>query len=61
MPVGEAEGVEVVPRRLDLAAVDDLVAEAEEDVLDVAAHQSRRVERAARAQLRRPEQPRRAA
>src|SRR5438876_9684775 len=57
MPVWEAESVEVVARRLDLAAVDDLVAEAEEDVLDVAAHERRRVERAARAQLRRPEQP----
>ena len=56
MPVGEAERVEVVAGRLDLAAVDDLVAEAEEDVLDVAAHERRRVERAARAQLRRPEQ-----
>ena len=41
---------------LDLAAVDDLVAEAEEDVLDIAAHECRRVERAARAQLRRPDQ-----
>ena len=56
MPVGEAESVEVVAGRLDLAAVDDLVAEAEEDVLDVAAHERRRVERAARAQLRRPDQ-----
>ena len=56
MPVREAESVEVVPGRLDLAAVDDLVAEAEEDVLDVAAHERRRMERAARPQLRRPEQ-----
>src|SRR5205823_4034669 len=31
------ERVEVVPDRLDLSAVDDLVAEAEEDVLDFAA------------------------
>ena len=29
------ERVEVVPNRLDLAAVDDLVAEPEEDVLDL--------------------------
>ena len=49
MPLGEAERVEVVAGRLDLAAVDDLVAEAEEDVLDVATHQRRRMERAARA------------
>ena len=35
--VREVERVEVVVRRLDLAAVDDLVAEAEEDVLDLAA------------------------
>ncbi len=32
----EVEGVEVVARRLDLATVHDLVAEAEEDVLDLA-------------------------
>ena len=32
----EVEGVEVVVRRLDLAAVDDRVAEAEEDVLELA-------------------------
>src|SRR5262245_27195547 len=32
----EVERVEVVRRRLDLAAVDDRVAEAEEDVLDLA-------------------------
>ena len=56
MPVREAERVEVVARRLDLAAVDDLVAEAEEDVLDVAAHERRRMQRAARTELRRPEQ-----
>ena len=34
---GEVERVEVVVRRLDLAAVDDLVAQPEEDVLDLAA------------------------
>ena len=33
----EVEPVEVVVRRLDLAAVDDPVAEPEEDVLDLAA------------------------
>jgi hypothetical protein len=47
VPPGEAEGVEVVPGRLDLAAVDDLVAEPEEDVLDVATNLRRRMERAA--------------
>ncbi len=36
MPWREVERVEVVPRRLDLAAVDDRVAEPEEDVLDLA-------------------------
>ena len=36
MPGREVERVEVVPRRLDLAAVDDRVAEPEEDVLDLA-------------------------
>ena len=36
-PGGEVERVEVVPRRLDLASVDDAVAEPEEDVLDLAA------------------------
>src|SRR5215467_6011879 len=56
MPVGEAESVEVISNRLDLAAVDDLVAEAEEDVLDVAAHERRRMERPARPELRRAEQ-----
>ena len=59
MPFGEAERVEVVAGRLDLAAVDDLVAEAEEDVLDVAADERGRVQRAARPQPRRAEQPRR--
>ena len=38
MPLGEVERVEVVAGRLDLAAVDDLVAETEEDVLDLAPH-----------------------
>jgi len=52
VPLREAEGVEVVPGRLDLAAVDDLVAEPEEDVLDVAAHEGRGVERPAGAELR---------
>jgi hypothetical protein len=33
---GLVERVEVVPDRLDLAAVDDLVAESEKDVLDLA-------------------------
>src|SRR3954465_4260120 len=59
MPVWEAESIEVVAGRLDLPAVDDLVAEAEEDVLEVAAGGRRRMERAARPQLRRPEHPRR--
>ena len=36
MPGREVERVEVVVRRLDLAAVDDRVAEPEEDVLDLA-------------------------
>jgi hypothetical protein len=48
---GEAERVEVVAGRLDLAAVDDLVAEPEEDVLDVAARLRGRVKRAAPARL----------
>ena len=56
MPRREPERVEVVAGRLDLAAVDDLVAEAEEDVLDVAAHLRRRVERAAPPRAQRPEQ-----
>src|SRR5689334_22358639 len=51
MPVGETEGVEVVSGRLDLAAVDDLVAEAEEEVLDVAADERGRMQRSARPQL----------
>ena len=37
MPRREVERLEVVPRRLDLTAVDDAVAEPEEDVLDLAA------------------------
>ena len=37
MPRREVERVEVVPGRLDLATVDDRVAEPEEDVLDLAA------------------------
>ena len=36
-PAGKLSAVEVVPRRLDLAAVDDAVAEPEEDVLDLTA------------------------
>ena len=59
MPVGEAEGVEVVARGLDLAAVDDLVAETEEDVLDVPPHLCRRMERTAAPRAHRPEQLRR--
>ena len=54
MPRREPERVEVVAGRLDLTAVDDLVAEPEEDVLDVAAHLCRRVERAAPARAERP-------
>ena len=56
MPVGEPEGVEVVAGGLDLAAVDDLVAEAEEDVLDVPPHLRRRMERAAASRADRAEQ-----
>jgi hypothetical protein len=37
VPGGEVEAVEVVVGGLDLAAVDDLVAEAEEDGLDLPA------------------------
>ena len=37
MPRREVQALEVVVRRLDLASVDDLVAEAEEHVLDLAA------------------------
>ena len=44
----EVEPVEVVVRRLDLAAVDDAVAEPEEDVLDLAADLGDQVEPAAR-------------
>ena len=47
MPVREVERVEVVVRRLDLAAVDDPVAEAEEDVLDLPADLRDQVEVAA--------------
>ena len=43
----EVERVEVVVRRLHLAAVDDLVAEPEEDVLDLAADLRDQVEMAA--------------
>src|SRR5882724_13184777 len=56
MPVGKAERVEVVAGRLDLTAVDDLVAEAEEDVLDVPPHLRRRMKRAAASRAHRPEQ-----
>src|SRR5882757_3416378 len=56
MPVGKAERVEVVAGRLDLPAVDDLVAEAEEDVLDVAPNLRRWVQRAAPPRLERPEE-----
>src|SRR5438270_6600877 len=59
MPVGEAEGVEVVARGLDLAAVDDLVAETEEEVLDVPPYLCRRMERTAAPRAHRPEQLRR--
>ena len=44
MPRREAQRVEVVAGRFDFASVDDLVAEPEEDVLDVAAHLRRRME-----------------
>ena len=44
----EGQRVEVVPRRLDLPAVDDAVAEAEEDVLHLAAYLRNRVEVTAR-------------
>ena len=44
----EVERVEVVSRRLDLAAVDDAVAEPEEDVLDLAADLRDQVEPPAR-------------
>src|SRR5665213_830739 len=54
MPRREPERVEVVTGRLDLPAVDDLVAEPEEDVLDIAAHLRRRMERAAPARAKRP-------
>ena len=49
----EVERVEVVARRLDLAAVDDAVAEAEEDVLDLAADLRDQVQPAARVARRR--------
>ena len=48
MPGREVERVEVVARGLDLAAVDDRVAEPEEDVLDLAADLRDEVEPAAR-------------
>ena len=48
VPGREVERVEVVARRLDLAAVDDRVAEAEEDVLDLAADLRDEVQLAAR-------------
>ena len=44
----EVERVEVVARRLDLAAVDDAVAEPEEDVLDLAPDLGDQVELPAR-------------
>ena len=44
MTVREVERVEVVTSRLDLAAVDDRVAEAEEDVLELAADLGDQVE-----------------
>ncbi len=47
MPEREVERVEVVARRLDLAAVDDRVAESEEDVLDLAPDLGDQVEVAA--------------
>src|SRR4051794_7296971 len=56
MPVGEAERIEVVAGRLDLTAVDDLVAETEEDVLDVPPHLRRRMQGAAPPCAHRPEQ-----
>src|SRR5437588_4214517 len=56
MPLRESERVEVVPGGLDLAAVDDLVTEAEEDVLDVAADLGRRMKRSPAAEPQRPEQ-----
>ena len=48
MTGGEVERVEVVPGRLDLATVDDAVAEPEEDVLDLAPDLGDQVEPAAR-------------
>ena len=48
----EVERVEVVVGRLDLAAVDDLVAEPEEDVLHLAADLGDQVQVAARARAR---------
>ena len=49
VPRREVQALEVVVRRLDLAPVDDLVAEAEEDVLDLAADLRDQVQMAARA------------
>ncbi len=53
MVYGEVERVEVVVGRLDLAAVDDLVAEAEEDVLHLAPDLGDQVQVPARARLAR--------
>src|SRR5918999_1462285 len=53
MPGREVERVEVVVRRLDLAPVDDPVAEAEEDVLDLAADLRDQVEVSARPRVAR--------
>ena len=47
MPLRKVERVEVVPRRLDLATVDDRVPETEEDVLELAADLRDEVEMAA--------------
>ena len=47
MPEREVESVEVVARRLDLTTVDDAVAEAEEDVLDLPANLGDQMEVAA--------------
>ena len=53
MPGREVERVEVVAGRLDLAAVDDPVAEPEEDVLDLAPDLGDQVQVAARGSRRR--------
>jgi hypothetical protein len=53
VPRRQVERVEVVPGRLHLASVDDLVAETEEHVLDLAANLGDRMEVAPRKRLTR--------